>query len=216
VAANGCTNTPPKVVSRPTTLAAGQTNLLGNPGFETSFRFCTIRCNGAWSTEYTTVGAPDFYSSTVGRVTGQLAETISYDGRQGDDGKTKTHDRVIELYQSVTSGQATAAGQAVTLTIWVSGYCSRCAPFIGIEAFDSNSKWVGEQDQYFRVPKSPSAVQESWVLPSGTTRVAALIQVPEIYKISKVDIHVDNALLVSRRATAGELAAATKHPTGNG
>jgi hypothetical protein len=214
--ATGCTKTPHSVFHRPTTLAAGQTNLLGNPSFETPFHFCDINCNRAWSSEYTTIGTPEFYPSSAGRVTGQLAETISYRGRRGDDGKTQSHDRAIEVFQSVTSGKATAAGQAVTFTIWVSGHCSRCVPFIGIEAFDSAKNWLGEQDQYFRVPKSPSPEQETWVLPGGTTRVAALFQVPEIYQTSNVDVHIDNALLVSRQATVEELAAATKDPRGNG
>jgi hypothetical protein len=217
--ASGCARTPKglyKFVNLPASLPAGETNLLGNPSFESPFRMCTVRCNQAWSTEFTTVAAPQFATGTAGRVSGRLAETISYRGRSGDDGSTKSLDRAVELYQSVEAGQATTGGQALTLTLWVSGHCSRCTPFIGIEAFDTHDHWLGEQDQYFQVPKNPMPVQVSWVLPKGTTRVAALLQIPEIYHTSEIDIHVDNALLESRPATDAELTAAARHPKGNG
>jgi hypothetical protein len=218
LAATGCTKTKTlyRFVAFPTSLPVGQTNLLGNPSFERPFHFCTTDCVGAWSSEHTTVGAPQFYTATTGHVTGQLAETISYQGRNGDDGKIKRLDRDVELYQGVMRSDATVAGRTLTFTLWVSGYCTRCAPFIGIEAFDVHGAWLGEQDQYFRVPKTPMPVRVSWVLPSGTTAAAAYIQVPEIYRSTKFDIHVDNALLVSRRATAQELATAAKHPKGSG
>jgi hypothetical protein len=132
-----------------------------------------------------------------------LAETISYAGRSGDDGKVKALDRDVELYQGVF-GSEIVAGRTLTFTVWVSGSCIRCAPFVGIEAFDRHGNWLGEQDQYFRTPKSPRPVQVSWVLPGGTRAAAVYIQVPEIYKTSKIDIHVDNALLVSRKSTVGE------------
>jgi hypothetical protein len=220
LAATGCSNTRSKTlyhfVDLPVSLPVGQTNLIGNPSFESPFRFCNIGCNTDWSEEYTTAGAPDFHTSSAGRVSGQLAETIEYKGRQGDDGKTGTLDRAVELYQSVQAGDATTAGQMLTFTLWVSGDCGRCAPFIGIEAFDTRSNWLGEEDQYFQVPNKPTPVEVSWVLPAGTTRVAALLQVPEIYRITQFDVHVDNAWLVSRKATPREAAAAMQHPQGNG
>jgi hypothetical protein len=132
LAATGCFDTTKTLYTFtdvPIALPAGETNLIGNASFETPFRMCDTKCNARWNSEYTTVAVPRFYASSAGRVTGQLAETISYDGRSGDHGKTATLDRDVEIYQSVQAGRATAAGQTLTFTLWVSGHCDGCAPF---------------------------------------------------------------------------------------
>jgi hypothetical protein len=218
VLATGCRGELYSFVPVPLSVPPGSTNLLHNPSFEDPFHMCTVNCNAGsgWSMEHTTVGVPTFSTSTDGRVTGRLAETIRYTGHRGDDGKTAHLDRDVELYQGAAGGEATSGGHLLTLTLWVSGTCNACAPFIGIESFDKHNDWLGEEDQYFKVPATPRPVQVRWVVPEGTVIVAAYIQIPEIFEKTNFVIHVDNALLTSRTATAEELKAAAKHPHGNG
>ena len=174
-------------------LPAGEKNLLSNPSFEdASFKICTFNCNASsgWSIEHSTAGPPTYYRTQTGTVTGSYAESLIYNGRSTDNGIHKD----IELYHGAVNPK-TSAGYRLTFTLWVSGTCIKCAPFIGIEAFDAGNDYLGESDQYFSVPETPRSVQVSYLLPAGTVAVAAYIQVPEIYSLSNANLNVDNASL---------------------
>lgn len=178
-------------------LAPGQVNLLSDPSFENGkVKLCTFECNAGsgWSLEEFTVGTPTAFRTRTGVVTGSYAEELVYLGRKGDNGLHKD----VELYHGA-AGPDTRAGHKLTFTLWVSGSCIKCTPFIGIEAFDIKNHYLGESDQYFRTPKRPKPVQVSYILPVGTVVVAAYIQVPEIYSFSKVRLIVDDASLVAAR-----------------
>ena len=176
-------------------LAPGQVNLLSDPSFENGkAKLCTFECNAGsgWSLEHFSVGTPTAFRTRTGVVIGSYAEELIYIGRKGDDGVHKD----VELYHG-TVRPDTRAGHKLTFTLWVSGSCIKCTPFIGIEAFDVKSHYLGESDQYFQAPKRPKPVQVSYILPVGTILVAAYIQVPEIYSFSKVRLIVDDASLVA-------------------
>jgi hypothetical protein len=176
-------------------LPRGEVNLLSDPSFEnTRIKLCTFECNAGsgWSIEQFSVGSPNASRTRHGVVTGNFAERIVYIGQKGDNGLHKD----VELYHGA-AGPRTTAGHKLTFTLWVSGSCVRCAPFIGIEAFDIKNHYLGESDQYFRAPKKPKPVRVSYLLPVGTVVVAAYIQVPELYSFSKVDLIVDDASLVA-------------------
>ena len=179
----------------PKELPPGVANLLVDSSFESStLKICgaAVNCPLGWSTEHTTED-PLVYSQTpTGAVTGSFALSLVYNGHASDDGVHK----FIELYQGAVGPTATG-GHELTFTLWVSGTCENCAPFIGIEAFDKRGSYLGESDQYFNVPATPRPVQVSYVLPAGTVAVAAYIQVPEIYSISIVNLYVDNASLAA-------------------
>jgi hypothetical protein len=183
----------------PRNLPSGSVNLLTDPSFESPVGICSFRCKttSTWSIEYSTPKGPLAFRSRTGAVTGSHAETLIYNGQTADNGINKE----IELYQSV-AGPATTAGHRLTFTAWISGTCVKCAPFIGIEAFNKVSTYLGESDQYFGPPATPQPVQVSYVLPSGTVRVAAYLQVPELYSISKFNLSVDDtSLTAARRAS---------------
>ena len=177
----------------PKNLPQGESNLLTNPSFESAFfRICSAKCtvSSGWSIEFTSAGPPTYYRTKTGAVSGSYAQSLIYEGKPGDDGVHKE----IELYH-VAVGPKTTAGSRLTFTLWVSGACVKCAPFIGIEAFDVGYKYLGESNQYFSPPAKPHAVQVSYLLPVGTALVACYIQVPEIYSVSRVNLQVDNASL---------------------
>ena len=181
------------------TLARGQVNLLSDPSFEdATAKLCTFECNAAsgWSLEHFSAGPPIAYRTRRGVVTGSYAEALVYDGQKGDNGIHKD----IELYHGAV-GPDTKPGRKLTFTLWVSGSCVKCTPFIGIEAFDIKNHYLGESDQFFTPPKRPKAVQVSYLLPVGTVVAAAYIQVPELYSFSKVKLIVDNASLVAASQT---------------
>ena len=143
----------------PTQVPAGDANLLADPSFESAnFEVCTVNCTqtSGWSGEHKTTGAPTFSRTTEGVVTGSYAVNISYDGQPGDNGGKES----VELFAN-SKGPTTTAGHRLTFTLWVSGSCIKCAPFVGIEAFDSGFRYLGEQDQYFTTPKDPQPVQVS-------------------------------------------------------
>jgi hypothetical protein len=175
--------------------SAGVVNLLADPSFESDpFVVCTVNCTATsgWSGEHKTTGAPTFTRTTDGVVTGSYAVNISYDGQPGDNGGKQS----VELFSNA-KGPTTTAGHRLTFTLWFSGSCIKCAPFVGIEAFTSGFRYLGENDQYFTTPSQPQPVQVSYVLPAGASQVAAYIQIPEIYSVSKIDINVDNAQLIA-------------------
>lgn len=177
----------------PKNLPSGEKNLLSDPSFEdASFKICTFNCNASsgWSIEHSTAGPPSYYRTQTGAVSGSCAESLIYNGSSSDDGMSKE----IELYHGAVSPKTTT-GYRLTFTLWVSGTCIKCTPFIGIEAFDAFNSYLGESDQYFSVPETPRPVHVSYLLPAGTVAVAAYIQVPEIYSVSKVNLNVDNASL---------------------
>jgi hypothetical protein len=177
----------------PKNLPQGESNLLANSSFESAFfTICSSKCtvSSGWSIEFTSAGPPTYYRTKTGAVTGSYAQSLIYRGKLGDDGVRKD----IELYQ-VAVGPKTTAGSRLTFTLWVSGACDKCAPFIGIEAFDVGHKYLGESDPYFSPPAKPRPVQVSYLLPAGTALVACYIQVPEIYSVLRVNLQVDNASL---------------------
>jgi hypothetical protein len=183
------------------TLAAGETNLLANPSFESSgSAICALECKptSGWSIEHSTLGLPSYARTTTGVVTGSYAESFTYKGQPGDNG---VHND-IELYQFV-AGPETTAGHRLTFTFWVSGTCTKCAPFIGVEAFGKSNLYLAESDQYFKPSKTPRPVQVSYVLPIGAVAAAAYLQVPEIYKTSNVRLVVDDASLVAESHLSG-------------
>ncbi|MGO8723396.1 MAG: hypothetical protein ACLQRM_11770 [Acidimicrobiales bacterium] len=174
--------------------APGQVNLLSDPSFENAkFKICTFKCkaNSGWSLEHFSLGEPTAYRTRTGAVTGSFAEALVYHGHKGDNGIHKD----IELYQGARS-PGTTAGHKLTFTLWVSGSCTRCIPFIGIESFNTRYQYLGESDQFFSPPALAQAVQVSYLLPIGTVRVAAYIQVPELYSFSNVRLYLDDASLV--------------------
>lgn len=177
----------------PKNLPSTEKNLLSDPGFEdASVKICTFNCNASsgWSIEHSTAAPPSYYRTQTGAVTGSYAESLIYKGSSSDNGMHKE----IELYQGAVSSKTTT-GYRLTFTLWISGTCINCAPFIGIEAFDAGNNYLGESDQYFFVPETPRPVQVSYLLPAGTAAVAAYIQVPEIYSVSRSNLNVDNASL---------------------
>lgn len=177
----------------PKNLPKGESNLLENSSFESAFfTICSSNCtvSSGWSIEFTSTGPPTYYRTKTGAVTGSYAQSLIYKGKPGDDGKHK----IVELYHVVV-GQRTTAGSRLTFTLWVSGACDKCAPFIGIEAFDVRHRYLGEANQYFSPPAKPRPVQMSYLLPAGTALVACYIQVPEIYSVSRVNLQVDDASL---------------------
>ncbi|MGO8723397.1 MAG: hypothetical protein ACLQRM_11775 [Acidimicrobiales bacterium] len=187
----------PRGISR--NLASGEVNLLSDPGFEeANVKICTFECNAAsgWSLEHFSTGAPTIYRTRHGVVTGSYAEALSYRGEKGDNGVHKD----VELYHGAV-GPDTRPGHELTFTLWVSGTCVRCTPFVGIEAFDLKNHYLGESDQFFSPPKRPKAVRVSYMLPVGTVVVAAYIQVPELYSFSRVHLIVDDAMLVASLKT---------------
>ncbi len=176
-------------------LPRGQVDLLRDPSFEDGkFKICTFKCKASsvWSLEHFSVGKPVAYRTRSGVVTGSYAEALTYKGQKGDNGLHKD----VELYQGAV-GPETTAGHKLTFTLWVSGVCVKCIPFVGIEAFDSYYRYLGESDQSFDPPQTPEPVQVSYLLPVGTVRVAAYIQVPELYSFSKVKLIIDDASLVA-------------------
>jgi len=176
-------------------LKANQVNLIVDSSFEDpSVQFCVSNCrtSSGWSVEHTTALPPKYEQTKNGAVAGTYAEAFSYVGQPGDDGVGKS----IELY-NVAVGPTTKGGYRLTFTLWVSGTCVKCAPIIGIEAFDKGNHYLGETDQYFDPPETPRAVQVSYDLPKGTVIAASFLQVPEIYSVSSVNLFVDNASLVS-------------------
>jgi hypothetical protein len=178
----------------PKALPAGETNLLSDPGFETPVAICTFNCNASsgWSIEHSTPGPPLYGRTTLGVASGSYAEYLTYNGQVGDNGVHKD----IELYHGAV-GPDTTAGYDLTFTLWVSGHCVKCAPFIGIEAFDTKNHYLGESDQYFKPDGDPRPVQVSFRLPPTTVVAAAYIQVPELYAISKVQLYVDDSSLTA-------------------
>jgi len=175
-------------------LPLGAVNLLSNPSFEDNV-LCTKNCAvfSTWSIEYSTPGPPLAFRTRRGVVTGSFAEELVYRGQHADNGVHKA----IELYQTLVEGAATSGGHRLTFTLWVSGTCVKCAPFIGIESFDTGDHYLGESDQYFDPPSTPEPVRVSYLLPSGSIAAAAYIQVPELYASSRVDLIVDDASLTS-------------------
>lgn len=187
----------PKILNRfpriSPNLPPGQVNLLSDPSFEGGNALCTFECNAGsgWSLENFSAGKPTVFRTRKGVVTGSYAEEIVYLGTPRDNGLHKD----VELYHGA-AGPGTRAGHKLTFTLFVSGSCIKCTPFIGIEAFDLKNHYLGESDQYFRTPRTPKPVRVSYVLPIGTVVVAAYIQVPELYSFSKVKLIVDDASLV--------------------
>lgn len=175
-------------------LPRGAVNLLSNPSFE-SDSVCSRDCAffSMWSIEYSTPNPPRAFRTRRGVVSGTYAEGLVYLGAKGDNGIHKA----IELYQTLVEGTATSGGHRLTFTLWVSGTCVKCAPFVGIEAFDTGDHYMGESDQYFEPPSTPKPVRVSYLLPSGSIAAAVYIQVPELYASSKVDLAVDDASLTS-------------------
>lgn len=195
--ASGCSDPLYEFPDISPSLPAGQVNLIENPSFESpTTEICADKCsgNGIWSLEHTTAGAPAAELTPTGAVDGERAVHLTYEGRDGDDGEG-----FVEIYMGA-GGPAAIPGSRLTFTLWVSGSCEACAPFIGIEAFDADYGYLGEHDQYFDVPKSPRPVQVSYELPAGTRSIAAYLQVPEIYSSSAIDMYVDNAILTSEPA----------------
>lgn len=187
----------PTKISR--TLAPSQVNLLSDPSFEDArAKLCTFECNAAsgWSLENFSAGRPIAYRTRRGVITGKYAEALVYNGQRGDNGVRKD----IELYHGAV-GPETKPGHRLIFTLWVSGTCVKCTPFIGIEAFDIKNHYLGESDQFFSPPKRPKAVQVSYLLPVGTVVAAAYIQVPELYSFSTVKLIVDDASLVASPKT---------------
>jgi hypothetical protein len=179
----------------PSELPPGERNLLKDSSFEQpNLQLClaSVGCPLGWSLERTTEGPADYSQTSTGAITGQNALSLHYAGQRGDDG----HRRFIEVYQGA-SGPATITGQHLSFEVWVSGSCKGCAPFIGIEAFDKESHYLGESDQYFNVPKRPRAVMVAYVLPPATYAIAAYLQVPEIYHNSDFQLYIDDTSLVS-------------------
>lgn len=177
-------------------LSSGQVNLLSDPSFENGTPLCTYECNAGsgWSVEKFSARWPNVFRTRTGVVTGSYAEEIVYRGSRLDNGLHKD----VELYHGA-AGLGTTSGFKLTFTLWVSGSCIKCVPFVGIEAFDVKNHYLGESDQYFRPPKTPKPVRVSYLLPIGTVVVATYIQVPEIYSFSRVRLIVDDASLVAAR-----------------
>lgn len=194
---------PPRLYTFPTDvsrkLAPGLVNLLSDASFENGkAKMCTFECNAAsgWSLEHFSTGMPIAYRTRTGVVAGSYAEELVYHGQKGDNGVHKD----IELYHGAV-GPLTRPGHKLTFTLWVSGTCVKCTPFIGIEAFDIKNHYLGESDQFFSPPAKPRAVQVSYLLPLGTIVVAVYIQVPELYSFSRVRLIVDDAMLVASPKT---------------
>lgn len=201
---SGCTRTLYTFKDIPRKLPAGQVNLLTNNTFQdASAKICTFQCNASsgWSIENSTVTPPTYKRTQANGP----AESLEYHGEKTDNGVHKD----IELYHGAI-GPSTRAGRILTFTLWVTGTCKKCAPFVGIEAFDTKNHYLGEADQYFLPPKVSKPVQVSYVLPKGSVVVAAYIQVPELYPGSEVDLVVQDASLTSALPTAAQLAAASK------
>ena len=141
---------PPRLYTFPTDvsrkLAPGLVNLLSDASFENGkAKMCTFECNAAsgWSLEHFSTGMPIAYRTRTGVVAGSYAEELVYHGQKGDNGVHKD----IELYHGAV-GPLTRPGHKLTFTLWVSGTCVKCTPFIGIEAFDIKNHYLGESDQF--------------------------------------------------------------------
>ena len=205
----GCSPSRPVYTFKPVTatVPAGQTNLLTDASFESATtKICIAACKTGfgWAIEHSTPGAPTLRRTSEGVVTGAAAEAIEYKGQHGDNGIHK----MIELFQGASVPQTTT-GRELTFTLWVSGTCTKCTPFIGIEAFNAHGQYLGESDQYFHPPSQPKPVQVSYLLPPDAIAVAGYIQVPELYGGSQVNLHVDNAILTA----ASQAAHPTTSPT---
>jgi hypothetical protein len=128
-------------------------------------------------------------SGSIKYVTTHNMQSFCYKGQSGDNGTRK-----IKIYQAPITG--VAAGDKIKFSILVSGNLNSSQTIIGIGAFNSSRKWLGESDVYINASYTPQLYQVTYVCPQETNYVAVYLDCLKINPNSIIDLSLEKAELV--------------------
>jgi len=160
-------------------------NRLTNGSFETGSAVAT-----GWELEGT---APHpFVASRVatGTVDGAVAQRLQFTGQPGDTGN-------VAFYQAPI---ACTPGEAVHLSIYLSGTLTAAYAIVGIEGFvTAGGAYISEADTTILaggLTGTPTLFEVDYVAPSNCTALAVYLQIPTVAPSSVVDVYLDRAVLL--------------------
>jgi hypothetical protein len=157
--------------------STNNTNLLINANFTNG---STLADN--WSVEQDVSGSIEY-------VTTHNMQSFCHRGQSGDDGTRK-----IKIYQAPITG--VSAGDKIKFSILVSGNINSSRTILGIGAFNSSAKWIGESDVDINVSYTPQLYQVTYVCPQETNYVAVYLDCLKINPNSIIDLSLEKAELV--------------------
>ncbi len=128
-------------------------------------------------------------SGNVKCVTTLNMQSICYRGQSGDDGTKK-----MKIYQAPVTG--VTAGDKIRFSMLVSGNVTSSPTLIGIGAFNSSKKWLGESNAYIDVSYTPKLYEVTYVCPQNTDYVAAYLVCQKISQSTIIDISLQRAVLI--------------------